>query len=98
MRITQSVSFWIIVFSAILGFIVGQLHWILGVLFFLILAGKTAMIGLILDTVSGSLEYHHDRQDSRMKKIFESIAAMRSTPPVITPDTKSVPKIINIRR
>lgn len=73
MRATQSVSFWILIFSAIIGLLVGQIHWLLGVFVFVVLAGKAAIFGLILDTISGSLEYHHDRQDARMKKTMESI-------------------------
>lgn len=74
MKLTQSVSFWILVFSAIIGCIIGSFtHWIVGLIIFLLLAGKAAIIGLVLDTISGSLTYHHDRQDLRMKKTLESI-------------------------
>jgi hypothetical protein len=81
----SSVSFWILVWSAMFGLIIGCItHWILGVIVFFVLAGRSAMIGLVLDTISGSLRYHHDREDNRTKKIMESIAALRNTPESIS--------------
>jgi len=77
MRLTDSVSFWIVVWSAVIGLLVGQIHWILGVIVFFLFVGKTAIIGLIMDTISGSLEYHHDRVDARAKKKMESIAYLK---------------------
>lgn len=77
MRLIESVSFWIILFSAIIGLLVGQIHWILGVIIFFLIAGKSAIYGLVMDTISGSLEYHHDRQDMRAKKKMESLAYLK---------------------
>jgi len=80
MRIFNSVSFWIVFWSALLSCFIGSFtHWIFGLIFFLILTGKTILIGLIMDTVSGSLEYHHDRQDDRMKKTMESIRYLKES-------------------
>ena len=98
MKITSSVSFWIIVWSALIGLLVGQIHWILGVIVFFLIAGKAAIFGLILDTISGSLEYHHDRTDDRMRKTLESIRFMADERAGRVPGLKSVSKIINIRR
>ncbi len=77
MRLTESVSFWIIIFSAIIGFLVGQIHWILGVIVFVLIAGRSAIYGLVMDTIYGSLEYHHDREDRRAKKKMESVAFLK---------------------
>ena len=74
MRITESMSFWVIVFSLLIAIFIGyNTHWILGVIVFVLLAGKTAIISIIVDTINGGLEYHHDRQDRRMKRTLESI-------------------------
>lgn len=76
----RSVSFWILFWSALIGLIVGSYtHWIVGTILFFIIAGKTLMIGLVMDTISTSLEYHHDRQDERMKKTMESIKYLTKT-------------------
>jgi len=77
MKITQTTSFWVIVISAVLGLLVGQLHWILGVIFFFMLAGRSLYTALIIDTAYGVVEYHNDRVDSRTKKIMESIALLK---------------------
>jgi len=77
MRLTESVSFWILLFSAIIGLLVGQIHWILGVIVFFLIAGKSAIYGLVMDTISSSLEYHHDREDRRAKKKMESMAFLK---------------------
>jgi hypothetical protein len=99
MRITESVSFWIIVISALIGLFIGSFtHWIIGVIVFVLLAGKAAMIGLILDTISGSLSYHHDRQDLRMKKTMESLRYLNATRDRTMPVQNCASKIINIRR
>lgn len=80
MVLFQSVSFWIILFSALIGFTIGSFtHWIVGLIFFLLLAGKTAVIGLVLDTISGSLKYHHDRQDIRARKSIASIMFFKAS-------------------
>ena len=74
MRITESVSFWIIIFSLLIACLIGNFtHWIVGLIVFCIIAGKAAIIGIVVDTVNGGLEYHHDRQDLRMKKTLASI-------------------------
>ena len=92
MRLTESVSFWIIVFSLFIGCLVGSFtHWIVGTIIFFLLAGKAAMIGLILDTISGSLKYHHDRQDIRAKKSIASLLLFRSSRSGVRPGT-------NVRR
>ena len=77
MRLTESVSFWILLFSAIIGLLVGQIHWILGVIVFFLIAGQSAIYGLVMDTISSSLEYHHDREDRRAKKKMESMAFLK---------------------
>lgn len=88
MRLTESVSFWIIVFSLLIGCLVGSFtHWIVGTIIFFLLAGKAAMIGLILDTISGSLKYHHDRQDIRAKKSIASLLLFRSSRSGVRPGT-----------
>lgn len=88
MRLTESVSFWIIVFSLFIGCLVGSFtHWIVGTIIFFLLAGKAAMIGLILDTISGSLKYHHDRQDIRAKKSIASLLLFRSSRSGVRPGT-----------
>ena len=74
MKVTNSVSFWIIVISAIIGCLIGSVtHWVIGMIIFFLIAGKSAIIGIILDTISSSLEYHHDRQDIRAKKSIASL-------------------------
>lgn len=74
MRLTESMSFWVIIFSLLIALFIGyNTHWILGVIVFVLLAGKTAIISIIVDTINGGLEYHHDRQDLRMKKTLASI-------------------------
>ena len=79
MRLTESVSFWILVFSLLIGCLVGSFtHWIVGTIIFFLLAGKAAIIGLILDTISGSLKYHHDRQDLRAQKSIASLLLLKS--------------------
>lgn len=79
MRITNSVSFWIIVISVIIGCLIGSVtHWVIGMIIFFLIAGKSAIIGIILDTISGGLEYHHDRQDMRVKKTIASLMLARS--------------------
>ena len=75
---TKMVSFWILVFSAIIGLVVGYFtHWIAGVIIFFLFVGKTAIYGLIMDTISGSLKYHHDRNDERERKRYESKLYLR---------------------
>ena len=70
---TKMVSFWIMIFSAIIGLIVGSFtHWIVGVIVFFLFWGKTALLGLVMDTISGSLKYHHDRMDSRKSREYQS--------------------------
>jgi len=78
MRLTESVSFWILIFSLFIGCLIGSFtHWIVGTIIFLLLAGKSAIYGLVMDTISGSLEYHHDREDMRAKKKMESLAYLK---------------------
>ena len=79
MRLTESVSFWIIIFSLLIGCLVGSFtHWIVGAIIFILIAGKSAMIGLVLDTISGGLKYHHDRQDIRAQKSIASLLLFKS--------------------
>ena len=86
MRLTESVSFWILVFSLLIGCLVGSFtHWIVGTIIFFLLAGKTAIIGLILDTISGSLKYHHDRQDIRAQKSIASLLLFKSSQSGVRP-------------
>ena len=88
MKITNSVSFWIIVISAVIGCLIGSVtHWIIGVIIFFLIAGKSAIIGIILDTISGSLEYHHDRQDARAKKTIASLLLFKSSRNGVRPGT-----------
>jgi len=78
MKLTNSVSFWILIFSLLIGCLIGSFtHWIVGTIIFLLLAGKSAIYGLVMDTISGSLEYHHDREDARAKKKMESMAFLK---------------------
>ena len=72
MRITQTTSFWVVVITAGLSLIVGQIHWILGLLFFFVIAGKSLFMSVLLDAAREALEYHHDRNDQRAKKEVES--------------------------
>jgi len=91
----MSVSAWVVVFSLIITVPIGiATHWIVGAILFFMIAGKALVIGLILDTISGSLEYHHDRNDQRMKKIFTSIATLKTE----GSELKQLNKIKNIRR
>lgn len=79
MKLTNSVSFWIIVFSLIFACFIGSFtHWIVGVILFFMVAGKAAIFGIIMDTISGSLEYHHDREDDRAKKIIATKAYLKA--------------------
>jgi len=99
MRMFESVSVWIIIFSLIIACFIGSFtHWIIGVIVFIVIAGKAALIGIILDTISGSLEYHHDREDDRVSKTLDSVRFMEAERAGRVPDLKSVSKIINIRR
>ena len=74
MKLTDSVSFWALVFIAIFSFVIGCLtHWVLGVLIFCLAAGsKWLLFSVILDTFTGGLKYHHDREDERARKIIIS--------------------------
>ena len=88
MRLTESVSFWILVFNLLIGCLVGSFtHWIVGTIIFFLLAGKAAIIGLILDTISGSLKYHHDRQDIRAQKSIASLLLFKSSRSGVRPGT-----------
>ena len=88
MRLTESVSFWILVFSLLIGCLVGSFtHWIVGTIIFFLLVGKSAIIGLILDTISGSLKYHHDRQDIRAQKSITSLLLFKSSRRGVRPGT-----------
>lgn len=55
------------------------------------MAGKALIFGIVLDTISGSLEYHHDRQDLRAKKKMESLAFLKHG--FRSENSKSNPKI-----
>lgn len=88
MRLTESVSFWIIVFSLLIGCLVGSFtHWIVGAIIFVLLAGKAAIIGLVLDTISGGLKYHHDRQDIRAQKSIASLLLFKTAQSGVRPGT-----------
>ena len=65
MKFTKTATFWMIMFSAFLGLLVGQIHWILGVMFFFMLVGKSLFTTLMIDTAYGVTEYHNDRADDR---------------------------------
>ena len=96
MRITESVSFWIMVFSLIIALIIGSFtHWIIGVIVFFLIAGRSALIGIILDTISSSLEYHHDRQDERAKKSIASLMLLKAAKNGVkpTPSTMRLKKL-----
>lgn len=95
MRITESVSFWIIIFSFIIALLIGSFtHWIVGVIIFVLLVGKSAFIGIILDTISSSLEYHHDRQDERAKKSIASIMFLKASKSGVRP----TPTIMRLKK
>jgi len=80
MRLIDSVSFWILIFSLIIGCLIGSFtHWIIGTIIFFLIAGKSAMTGIILDTISGSLKYHHDREDMRAKKTMASLLYLKDS-------------------
>jgi len=100
MGIFYSVSFWIVFFSLILSCLIGSFtHWIIGTVFFFILAGKALIVGLILDTISGSLKYHHDRNDDRVKKEIASLMLFKAAGSGVKHTTNyASQKIINIRR
>ena len=88
MRLLESVSFWILFFSLIIGCLVGSYtHWIVGAIIFFLLVGKTAIIGLVLDTISGSLKYHHDRQALRAQKSIASLLLLKSSRSGVKPGT-----------
>ena len=78
MKLTQHTSFWVVIFSAVIGFFVGQIHWILGLIVFFLLAGRALFTALIIDTVFGALEYHHDRNDDRTKKEIASMVYIKA--------------------
>jgi uncharacterized membrane protein YhaH (DUF805 family) len=74
----MSVSAWIIIFTLMIAVPIGMAtHWIVGVILFFMIAGKALIYGIVLDTISDTMRYHHDRNDSRMKKTLESINYMR---------------------
>ena len=99
MRMTESMSFWVIIFSLIIACLIGSVtHWIFGILVFFILAGKSALISIIHDSVSGFLEYHHNRQDLRAKKILASMRYIAAAKAGARPVQNSITKLINIRR
>ena len=86
MRLIDSVSFWIVVFSLIIACLIGSFtHWIVGVVIFLLFADESLIIGLVLDTISGSLKYHHDRQDMRAKKSIDSLLLFKSSQSGVRP-------------
>ena len=75
----HSVSFWIVFWSALIALFIGSFtHWIFGTIIFFLLAGKALIIGIELDTISGSLRYHHDREDDRAKRIIATKAYLRA--------------------
>ncbi len=78
MKITQSSSFWIIIVCAVLGLLVGMIHWILGLIFFFLLLSKTLYTAVIADMAYGALEYHHDRNDERAKKEIASLMLLKA--------------------
>lgn len=92
----HTVSFWIFFWSALIGLVVGSFtHWIFGVIIFFLFVGKTMMIGLIMDVISGSLTYHHNREDLRMKKTLESMRYLNAMNAGVRPvQTKSFKKFI----
>ena len=91
----MSVSAWIVIFSLMITIPIGiATHWIVGVVLFFMIAGKALIIGLVLDTISGTMKYHHDRTDDRYKKVFNSLAALRNE----NSELKQLNKIKNIRR
>lgn len=91
----RTVSGWIVIFVGILSLILGSMtHWILGLIFFLVLCGKTLWIGLIMDTISGTAKYHHDRQDERVKKTLQSIRTQEAAQAGVKPKYADV-KILN---
>ena len=79
MGLLNTVSFWILIISAGIGIFVGIFtHWIVGLILFIVIAGKAATMGLLMDLFTGGLKYHHDRQDNRMAKTMQSIAALKN--------------------
>lgn len=91
MGLTNSVSFWTVVFSLIFACFIGSFtHWIVGTVIFFLVAGKALIFGIILDTISGSLRYHHDREDERAKKIIISNAVLRASNAGVRPASRNV--------
>ena len=78
MKITQTSSFWVLVISLILSLIIGQIHWILGVVFFFVFAGRCLGVTIFLDAADRMLEYHHDRNDQRAKKEIASMMLVKA--------------------
>ena len=96
MRLTNSVSFWTVVFSFLFACFIGSFtHWIVGTVIFFMVAGKALIFGIILDTISGSLEYHHDREDERAKKTIASLMFFKAAQSGVrpTPSTMRLKKI-----
>jgi len=96
MKITESVSFWTIIFSLAFGIFIGNVtgYWLFGVITFFFIAGKGAIFSIIMDTITWGLHYHHDREDERAKKSFESLKYLKEH----SPNSIRVLKILNIRR
>lgn len=89
MGLLYTVSFWVIFISLILSCIIGHFtHWIIGTVIFFLLTGKTLIVSLIMDTISSSLKYHHDRQDERVKKTISSLLLTKAAKNGVRPDTK----------
>ena len=88
MRLTESVSFWIIIFSLIVACLIGSAtHWIVGFILFFIIAGKSAIYGLVIDTISGGLKYHHDREEERARKTIASLMVLKAAKSGVRPVT-----------
>ncbi len=73
MFLFHSLTGWVLIFSGIFGLIVGYYtHWIVGVIVFVFVVGKSALVAIIHDTVVDTVEYHHDRMDERAKNMILS--------------------------
>ena len=69
---TRSVVFWTLIFSLLIGLIVGvAIHWVLGVVLFFAIAAPSMKTALIIDIGSSWLKYHHDRTDHRQHNVSE---------------------------
>ncbi len=76
--IAKSVTGSVFYFNAVLGFLIGYYwHWLPGLIFFVYIVYHSLLPAIIFDTIDNTIEYHHDREDERARKILESEYYMR---------------------